>query len=125
MYASSMLHVMTRYTSKKSSCNNFVVILHQWKKDSLNVSILHTGQKYASDVTSWRYSRFQGKIIIPGYKLRDSLQFMHRKMREKWFWKFWHIRWLVVWLSVLTVVLLNASSTDHQRSFRFKDLSVT
>ena len=31
------------------------------------------------------------------------------------------------WLcdSVLTVVLLNASSTCHQRAFHFKDLSVT
>ena len=31
----------TRYTSKKSSCYDLVVILHQQKKDSLNVSILH------------------------------------------------------------------------------------
>ena len=29
-----------RYTSKKSSCYDLVVILHQLKKESLNVSIL-------------------------------------------------------------------------------------
>ena len=37
-YALSML--MTRYTSKKSSCYELVVILHQYKKVSLNVWIL-------------------------------------------------------------------------------------
>ena len=72
----------TRYTSKKSSCYDLVVILHQYKKDSLNISILRTYQTDASDVTSWRYSRFQGKITIPSYQFRDSLQFMQRKMRE-------------------------------------------
>ena len=37
-YAPSML--TTRYTSKKSSCYDLVIILHLQKKDSLNVSIL-------------------------------------------------------------------------------------
>ena len=72
----------TRYTSKKSSCYGLVVILHQKKKDSLNVSILRAGQNDAGDVTSWRFIRFQGKFTIPVYKFRDSLQFMHRKMRK-------------------------------------------
>ena len=72
----------TRYMGKKCSCYDLVAIMHQWKKDSLNVSILRASQNDASDVTSWRYSRFQGKMTILGYQFRDSLQFMHRKMRE-------------------------------------------
>ena len=37
-YAPSMLTI--RYTSNKSSCYDLVVILHQYKKDYLNISIL-------------------------------------------------------------------------------------
>ena len=44
-YAPSML--TTSYTSKKSSCYDLVVILHQSKKDSLNVSILRASQNDA------------------------------------------------------------------------------
>ena len=54
-------------------------------KDSLNVSILGASQNDASDVTSWRYSRFQGKMTIPGYQFGDSLQFMHRKCENNAF----------------------------------------
>ena len=42
----------TRHTSKKYSCYELVVILHQYKKDILNVSILRASQNFASDVTS-------------------------------------------------------------------------
>ena len=61
--------------------DDLVVILLQQNKYSLNVLILRVSHNDASDVTSWRYSRFQGKMTIPGYQFRDSLQFMHRKMR--------------------------------------------
>ena len=51
-YAPSMF--TTRYTSKTFSWYDLVVILHQYKKDSLNVSIFafNISQNYASDVAS-------------------------------------------------------------------------
>ena len=47
------------------ACYDLVVILHQWKRDSLNLSILCASQNDASDVTSWSYSHFQGKMTFP------------------------------------------------------------
>ena len=46
------------------------------KRDSWNVLILRACQNYArlSDVTSQRYSRFQGKMNISVYQFKDSLQ---------------------------------------------------
>ena len=52
------------------------------KKDFLSASILRASQNDASEVTSWSYSCFLGKMTIPGYKFKDSLHFMHRKRRE-------------------------------------------
>ena len=52
------------------------------KEGVLKCLDLTPSQKYASDVKSGRYSRFQGKMTIPGYQLRDFLQFLQRKMRE-------------------------------------------
>ena len=39
-------------------------LLHNWRQATLFLS------------------RFQGKMTIPGYKFRHSLQFMQRKVRE-------------------------------------------
>ena len=74
-YALSML--TTCYTSKiilPGPYRNFAsenVILLQRTKDSLHVLILHASQNYASDLTSLRYSRFQGKMNIPIYQFKD------------------------------------------------------
>ena len=74
----------TCYTSKKPSCfllqpfRNFA-----WAIEGFLECLDFTPSKiFASDVTSWRYSRFQGKMNIPGYQFRDSLQFLPRKMWE-------------------------------------------
>ena len=63
-------------------------------------------------------------MTIPGYQFRDSFQFVHRQYEKN---AFENTDTFDGWLcdSVLTVVLLNASGKGHQRSFRFKDLSVT
>ena len=47
--------------------------------------ITPSSENNVSDVTSWRFSRFQGKMTIPDYHFGDYLQFMHRKMQE---WRF-------------------------------------
>ena len=59
-----------------------VASIKQFQKDSLNVSILCDN---AFDVTSCRYSSFQGEMTIPIFQFRDSSQFIHRKMREQRF----------------------------------------
>ena len=59
-------------------CHNFA----SFKEGFLECLDFMPGQNYASDVTSRRYSRFQGKMTIPDYQFRDSLQFLKRKMRE-------------------------------------------
>ena len=74
---------MTRYTNTESSCYDLVVYsFAQVKERFLEFLILRTSQNNASDVTSWRYSRFQAKMTNPDYQFRDNLQSMHRKMRE-------------------------------------------
>ena len=59
-------------------CLNFASV----KEGFLECLDFTPSQNYASDVTALRYSRFQGKVTIPGYQFRDSLQFLLRKMRE-------------------------------------------
>ena len=59
-------------------CRNFASV----KEGFIECLDLAPRQNYASDVTMWRCSRFQGKMTIPGYQFRDSLQCLQRKMRK-------------------------------------------
>ena len=75
----------------------------------MNVSIICASQNNAIDVTLWRYSCFQAKILVPDFQFRYSLQCSYRKMFKR-------LTHLVAcsMLSVLMVALLNASSMGNQ-----------
>ena len=77
-------------------------------------------------LTSRRYvlASFKARWLFQSFNWEIFLQFIHRKKRNQRFWKDGHIQWLALWLSVVTVVLLNVSGTGHQWSFSFKDPTV-